>query len=110
MFTGIIEEVGEVRRVLSGGTAGEIAIREYSDGGKPPVRCFGNQRSGNLETGIPVNEYSGVGQAQIRRYGNQESGCRKSLLRAFGKPAARSSSLGHSLKDLSSPYTSRIDL
>ena len=27
MFTGIIEEVGEVRRVLSGSTAGEIAIR-----------------------------------------------------------------------------------
>ena len=27
MFTGIIEEVGEGRRVLSGGTAGEIAIR-----------------------------------------------------------------------------------
>ena len=27
MFTGIIEEVGTVRRVLSGGTAGEISIR-----------------------------------------------------------------------------------
>ncbi len=27
MFTGIIEEVGTVRRVLSGGTAGEISVR-----------------------------------------------------------------------------------
>ncbi|MEE0204873.1 MAG: riboflavin synthase [Oscillospiraceae bacterium] len=30
MFTGIIEEVGTVRRVLSGGTAGEISIRAAS--------------------------------------------------------------------------------
>lgn len=30
MFTGIIEEIGEVRRVISGSTSGEIAIRAYT--------------------------------------------------------------------------------
>ena len=47
-------DISHDRRVVEIVQKGCLTRIEYSGGGKPPVRQFGNRRSGALETGILV--------------------------------------------------------